>query len=166
MAKARMVEYCNKKRKVKIPAEIKILSKDVFCLIADYFQIPMGAKLSLTFVNADTIRQLNLQNRGIDRATDVLSFPLQEYQKGKLEYTDLGDGEFEHGKLLLGDVVICAPVAKRQAEEYGHSLERELLYLFVHSVLHILGFDHESAGEKAEMRRLEELFMKEMGLSL
>ena len=95
--------------------------------------------------------------------TDVLSFPLQEYRQGCLDYDSLTDAEFEKGKLLLGDVVICAPIAKAQAEEFGHSLERELLYLFVHSVLHLLGFDHEQEEEKAQMRLLEESFLKEAG---
>ena len=161
-----MIEYSNKQRKIKIPEEIKPLAKKGLALAAEYFQIPVGVKLSLTFVNAETIRQLNRENRGIDKVTDVLSFPLQEYRQGVLDYNSLEEYECEHGKLLLGDVVICAAVAKQQAEEYGHSLERELLYLFMHSVLHLLGYDHEQEAEKRAMRRIEEQFMTEMELSV
>lgn len=163
MAKARMIDYSNRQRSVKIPAEIKPLAKLLLQHIAEHFQIPCGVKLSFILTNKDTIRQLNRDYRGIDKVTDVLSFPLQEYRQGCLDYDSLTDAEFEKGKLLLGDVVICAPIAKAQAEEFGHSLERELLYLFVHSVLHLLGFDHEQEEEKAQMRLLEESFLKEAG---
>ena len=137
MAKARMIDYSNRQRSVKIPAEIKPLAKLLLQHIAEHFQIPCGVKLSFILTNKDTIRQLNRDYRGFDKVTDVLSFPLQEYRQGCLDYDSLTDAEFEKGKLLLGDVVICAPIAKAQAEEFGHSLERELLYLFVHSVLHL-----------------------------
>lgn len=163
MAKARMIDYSNRQRSVKIPAEIKPLAKLLLQHIAEHFQIPCGVKLSFILTNKDTIRQLNRDYRGFDKVTDVLSFPLQEYRQGCLDYDSLTDAEFEKGKLLLGDVVICAPIAKAQAEEFGHSLERELLYLFVHSVLHLLGFDHEQEEEKAQMRLLEEAFLKEAG---
>lgn len=163
MAKARMIDYSNRQRSVKIPAEIKPLAKLLLQHIAEHFQIPCGVKLSFILTNKDTIQQLNRDYRGIDKVTDVLSFPLQEYRQGSLDYDSLTDAEFEKGKLLLGDVVICAPIAKAQAEEFGHSLERELLYLFVHSVLHLLGFDHEQEEEKAQMRLLEESFLKEAG---
>lgn len=163
MAKARMIDYSNRQRSVKIPAEIKPLAKLLLQHIAEHFQIPCGVKLSFILTNKDTIQQLNRDYRGIDKVTDVLSFPLQEYRQGSLDYDSLTDAEFEKGKLLLGDVVICAPIAKAQAEEFGHSLERELLYLFVHSVLHLLGFDHEQEEEKAQMRILEESFLKEAG---
>ena len=163
MAKARIIDYSNRQRSVKIPAEIKPLAKLLLQHIADYFQIPYGVKLSFILTNEDTIRQLNRDFRGIDKTTDVLSFPLQEYKQGQLDYARLSEAEFEKGKLLLGDVVICAPIARAQAEEFGHSLERELLYLFVHSVLHLLGFDHEQEEEKAQMRLLEETFLKEAG---
>lgn len=113
------------------------------------------SEISVTFVDMEEIHQLNLDYRQVDRPTDVLSFP---------QFDDLNDLP-EDGEIALGDVVICAEKAKEQAEEFGHSFERELLYLFVHSVLHLLGYDHMDEDEKAVMRRREEELMKQIGLA-
>jgi len=111
-------------------------------------------EVSLSFVSEDEIRSLNGMYRDTDRPTDVLSFPLVE------DFNDVRDGE----EVLLGDVVICTDIAQRQAEEYGHSYERELIYLFVHSVCHLLGYDHMDEEERLEMRKREEEVMSEIGL--
>ena len=97
---------------------------------------------------------MNAAYRQKDAVTDVLSFP---------QYDDLNDLDNEE-EICIGDVVICSEVAHRQAEEYGHSYERELLYLFVHSILHLLGYDHMEEDEKKEMRRREEDVMDKIGL--
>lgn len=107
------------------------------------------AEISLTLVSEEEIRELNRVYRNVDKPTDVLSFPLIE-DFGSLPQED---------DLLLGDVVICLEQAKAQAAEYGHSEEREIVYLFVHSVCHLLGFDHMEEAEKAEMRQREEEVM-------
>ena len=108
-----------------------------------------NAEISLTFVSKEEIRELNNQYRGIDNHTDVLSFPL-------IEDFDFIDEDDEY---MLGDVVICLEKAREQAEEYGHSERREIVYLFVHSVCHLLGFDHMEEDEKKEMRQREEEVM-------
>ena len=108
-----------------------------------------NAEISLTFVSKEEIRELNNQYRGIDNHTDVLSFPL-------IEDFDFIDEDEEY---MLGDVVICLEKAREQAEEYGHSERREIVYLFVHSVCHLLGFDHMEEDEKKEMRQREEEVM-------
>lgn len=108
-----------------------------------------NAEISLTFVSKEEIRELNNQYRGIDNHTDVLSFPLIE----DFDYIE-PDEEY-----MLGDVVICLEKAREQAEEYGHSEKREIVYLFVHSVCHLLGFDHMEEDEKQEMRQREEEVM-------
>lgn len=113
-----------------------------------------NAEISLTFVSKEEIRELNNQYRGIDRPTDVLSFPLVE------DFNVIGaDDEY-----MLGDVVICLEKAREQAEEYGHSERREIVYLFVHSVCHLLGFDHMEEDEKREMREREEDVMSVLDL--
>ena len=112
--------------------------------------------ISVSFVGMDEIHVLNREYRGVDRPTDVLSFPM--FEPGEIEL--LEDGETE-----LGDVVICREKAKEQAEEFGHSYERELIYLFTHSIFHLLGYDHESDDEKAEMRAKEELVMDKLGIT-
>lgn len=107
-------------------------------------------EISLTLVDAEEIRQLNRDYRNVDKVTDVLSFP---------QFDDLNELP-EEEEILLGDVVICRQQAEAQAEEFGHSVEREMVYLFVHSVCHLLGYDHMEEDEKAEMRAKEESVME------
>ena len=108
-----------------------------------------NASLSVSFVDAEEIRQLNRDYRGNDSVTDVLSFP---------SYEDLSEA-IDGAELALGDVVICREKARAQAEEFGHSYERELIYLFVHSVFHLLGYDHMEEDERKKMRAKEETVM-------
>ena len=112
------------------------------------------AEISLTLVSLEEIRELNRDYRDVDRETDVLSFPQYE---GVEEMP-------EEGELCLGDVVICIDKVKSQAEEFGNSFEREFVYLFVHSLLHLLGYDHMEDNEKTVMRAKEEATMKEINL--
>lgn len=117
------------------------------------------AEISVSFVDLEEIHRLNLEYRGVDRPTDVLSFPM--YDRGEIpSEEELFEGE----SLELGDVVICTEKAGEQAVEYGHSYERELMYLFVHSIFHLLGYDHELEEEKKEMRKKEELIMSALGI--
>lgn len=108
-------------------------------------------EISVTFVDMDEIHELNKMHRGVDRPTDVLSFP---------QFEDVCEEAPEEGEICLGDVVICRDKAAEQAEEFGHSFEREILYLFVHSVLHLLGYDHMEENEKRVMRAQEEKIME------
>ena len=120
---------------------------------------PENASISVSFVGKAEIKQLNKQFRGVDKVTDVLSFPL--FESGQIPGPDeLADDE----ELALGDVVICEEVCEAQAKEYGHSIEREILYLFTHSVFHLLGYDHETEEDKADMRAREEEVMSLLGL--
>lgn len=106
-------------------------------------------EVSLAFVDDGEIRRLNRIYRGYDEKTDVLSFSLREASPDEPAVLDGED-------CLLGDLVISLETARRQAEEYGHSLEREVCFLAVHGILHLLGYDHEAAGEKQRMRKREE----------
>ena len=124
---------------------------------------PEGVEISLSFVTAEEIHELNRQYRGVDSVTDVLSFPLLE-DLNELYDTEEGSSE-EDEPVALGDVVICLERAEEQAEEFGHSREREIVYLFTHSVLHLLANDHMEEEEKQEMRSREEEVMTELGLS-
>ena len=116
--------------------------------------IEAETELSVSFESLEGIHVLNREYRGVDRPTDVLSFPM--YERGELPKEGLAE---------LGDVVICTDKAREQAEEYGHSYERELIYLFVHSVFHLLGYDHEDEEEKKEMRTKEEAVMNSLGIT-
>lgn len=115
---------------------------------------PKRCSVSVSFAMKKEIQQLNKAYRGVDSPTDVLSFP---------QYNNLEELP-EEGDLLLGDVVICIEIALEQAKEYGHSQERELLYLFTHSILHLLGYDHMNEEDKKIMREKEEKVMAELGL--
>lgn len=112
-------------------------------------------EISLTFVEPEEIKEINSQFRNIDKVTDVLSFP---------QFDDFEDLP-EFGEIPLGDVVICTKRAKEQAEEFGHSLDREIVYLFVHSICHLLGYDHMEEDEKKVMRAREEEIMEYINLS-
>lgn len=111
-------------------------------------------EISVTFVEAEEIRELNRDYRENDKVTDVLSFP---------QFDDLNDIP-DFGEICLGDVVICKDRAEEQAEEFGHSFEREIIYLFTHSILHLLGYDHMEEEEKKEMRAREEEVMTHLGI--
>ena len=120
----------------------------------------------LILVDEEEIRRLNREVRGVDRVTDVLSFPALEGIKGeRLSADEYADELDEEDRLYLGSIAICEKRAREQAEEYGHSYARELNYLTVHGVLHCLGYDHETEEEKREMREKEEEIMQRMGLS-
>jgi probable rRNA maturation factor len=135
----------------------ELLKKGLNCVLSQHGR-PPGTEISLSLVNDARICELNRDYRGIDQPTDVLSFALEEndFQSPRiLGYEDN----------LLGDIVISVDRARSQAAEYGHSLERELLYLAVHGTLHLLGYDHETVEEKDLMRRKEEEVLRILGLS-
>ena len=123
--------------------------------------------LAVEFLQVDEteIRRLNAETRGIDKVTDVLSYPTLDNIKGKrLLKKDYPYDMDEEGNLLIGSVVVCEKRAREQAEEYGHSFERELHYLLVHGVMHCLGYDHMQEDEKAEMREKEETVLTKLGI--
>ncbi|MBQ6400840.1 MAG: rRNA maturation RNase YbeY [Firmicutes bacterium] len=140
------------------------------CLKAEDIGEPDRFALSLTLVDEEEIRQINRDFRGIDRVTDVLSFPQFETadeareaaEKAALSGVEIPE---EGEEIPLGDVVICREQIRRQAGEYGHSEKRELVYLFVHSVLHLLGYDHMEEEDRKEMRAREEGTMASLGIS-
>lgn len=124
---------------------------------------PLSAEI--IFVDGEEIKQLNAQFRKTDKVTDVLSFPTVDGICGKpIRARDFPYDIDEDGKLFIGSVAICKEVASAQAEEYGHSFERELYYLAVHGLCHLLGYDHMTEEDKAEMRAKEERVLSKLGL--
>ena len=119
--------------------------------------------IELIFVDEEEIRRLNNETRGIDKVTDVLSYPSLDEIKGEaLSGEDFPFDIDEEGNLVIGSIAICCQRAKEQAEEYGHSYERELHYLIVHGIMHCLGYDHIEEEDKAEMREREEYILKKL----
>ena len=119
--------------------------------------------ISVLLTDDDGIHEINNEQRGIDSATDVLSFPMNEFEEGSpdFEYAERD----ENGSVFLGDMVLSLERARAQGEEFGHGFEHELAYLTVHSVLHLLGYDHLDEGERKRlMRSREKLAMAELGI--
>ena len=118
------------------------------------------AEVSVTFTDDEGIRELNREHRGIDKATDVLSFPLTDFEGGDEPPTD-------EPTVALGDIVLSRERARAQAEEFGHSYDREIAFLCVHSMLHLLGYDHVNSDEEdAEMRHRQSEILEKMGLGV
>lgn len=143
------------------------LIKRVICFCLEEEGCPYGAELSVVLTDNEEIRQVNKEFRDMDRPTDVLSFPTVEYAKpgdfdGLEELLDCFHPET--GELLLGDIMISVERAKEQAAEYGHSLERELAFLTVHSVLHLCGYDHMEEGERLAMEDRQRLILDKLGI--
>lgn len=118
-------------------------------------EIPSEAEISIVFVDDDQIRTYNAQYRGIDEPTDVLSFP--QFAPGE-------EPETEEGEYLLGDIMISLERAAVQAGELGHSLSREVAYLLVHGLYHLLGYNHDSPGRQKVMRICEKRVFAELSL--
>ena len=134
--------------------------------MADFVESDVDLAIELIFVDGEEIRRLNVQTRGIDKVTDVLSYPTLDGIKGQaLKGEDYPFDIDEEGNLLIGSIVVCCQRAQEQAKEYGHSYERELHYLIVHGIMHCLGYDHMTEEEKAEMREKEELILGKLGIT-
>jgi len=141
---------------VRVPTGIRMLLRRACTAVLVHEKFEKSAEVSVRFVDDAEIRRLNQKHRNIDSATDVLSFPLGE--NGQYDVNP------ENGALLLGDIVISLPRAVEQARLFGHSLQRELAYLTVHSMLHLLGYDHEGGLERVHMREKEERVLVQLGL--
>ena len=146
----------DRQKKVRIPTGLRMQIRRACIAVLREEQFEGDSEVSVSFVDNEEIRKLNKEFRDIDSATDVLSFPLGE--------NGVYDVNPDTGAKLLGAVVISMERAKEQALEYGHSFEREVCYLTVHSMLHLLGYDHMEPQEKAEMRMKEETVMARIGL--
>lgn len=148
----------NDQSEIKIPNGLRPLVRRCCQAALAHEGHKEDAEVSVTLVSDSEIHELNLQYRGKDRPTDVLSFPLGE--------DGVYDINNETGAILLGDIVISMETATRQAEEYGHTLEREVGFLTVHSMLHLLGYDHETSPlDAANMHEREEAILKKLGIS-
>ncbi len=131
-----------------------------------FVQTDVPLAIELLFVDGEEIHRLNRETRGVDRVTDVLSYPTLENIKGQaLHGKDFPFDIDEEGNLLIGSIAVCLDRAKEQAEEYGHSFERELHYLIVHGIMHCLGYDHIADEEQTEMRQKEEYILEKLGIT-
>ncbi len=136
------------------------------CAALTQEQAPENSVVDVTIVDNETIRQINAENRGKDMVTDVLSFPMLEFYNGEAPEDLEFDRNPEDGTLFLGDMILNYNRACEQAEEFGHSVERECGFLTVHSMLHLVGYDHERSEEERKLQRAhEESVMQSLGLT-
>ena len=144
-----------------LPKELQELVQDCVDKTLEFEEFPFSAEVSFSITDNEGIRELNLAERNIDKVTDVLSFPMLTVEDGVLI---VEDEDMMDDTVFLGDIVISLPKAEEQAGEYGHSLERELGFLTVHSMLHLFGFDHMTPEDEAEMFEYQAEILDEMGL--
>lgn len=147
--------------------ESEKLIKKVYKAALKYFSQKDIFEVEIEIVDKDEIQSINKEARGVDAFTDVLSFPNLEIHKNlPVKKSDFPlDVDPDSGKLLLGETVMCMDKILEQSEEFGTTPEREAGYLFLHSLLHLFGYDHMEDDEKAEMREKEEEILKTIGLS-
>ncbi len=153
------VNIVSKYKSNKLPTGTRLLIRKSCNATLKLEGIDKSAEVDVTLTSDEEIAKMNLKFRNIDSSTDVLSFPLSE------------NGDFdvnpESGAIMLGDIVISIDHALAQAELYGHTLEREIAFLTVHSMLHLLGYDHEEGGlQEMKMREKEENILTALGLSI
>ena len=146
----------NSQKEVKIPTGLRMLVRRCCNAVLRMENFQGAAEVSVTFANNEQIHELNKMHRNVDAPTDVPSFPMGE--DGKYDIDPATNAK------ILGDIVISMEKAVEQAERFGHTLQREVGYLTAHSMLHLLGYDHEEPLEKVHMREKEELVMTQLGL--
>ena len=155
-----MIYFSTGTDKYPVTYKMKMLVRASVLATLAYEGYKPECELSVTFTDNEGIQAVNKQYRNIDKATDVLSFPLTDFEGGEEPPAD-------EPTVSLGDVIISLERAKEQAEEFGHSFEREVAFLTVHSTLHLLGYDHElSEDDDADMRRRQREILESMGLAV
>ena len=148
---------------VDVTPELEERVRTVIAAALEAEGMELPCEVNVLFTDDEGIHQINLDMRGVDRPTDVLSFPMFDLQPG--EHPGEEDADPATGLIPLGDMCISLERTKAQAEEFGHSVEREICYLTVHSVLHLLGYDHLDEGPmKAQMREREEAILASLGI--
>ena len=162
-----MTLYFEEEGERTLPLPCREIAEEVIETALDLTGCPYEAEVSLLLTMDAQIREMNTQFRGIERATDVLSFPMVEYpMSGEFGFLEENEGYFnpESGELSLGDIVISKEKVISQAEEYGHSVLREYAFLIVHSVLHLAGYDHMEEDERREMETKQDEIMKRLDI--
>jgi probable rRNA maturation factor len=164
-----MIYIDNRQNKVKIDEKLEEVLEQVIAKTIEEEKVDKKVQISIIFVDNDEIKELNNEFRGIDKVTDVLSFPMLEYPDHKVfkdVYLNYAFEEscFEGEELILGDMALSLEKALEQSKEYNHSFNREVAYLTVHSILHLLGYDHIEEEDKIRMRHREEEILNKFNI--
>lgn len=162
-----MTLYFEEEGELKLPFDCKELAEKVIEAALDYIECPYEAEMNLLLTMDAEIRNMNREFRNIDRATDVLSFPMADFEvPGDFSFLEDAEEYFdpETGELLLGDIVVSKEKVSAQAEEYGHTKEREFAFLITHSVLHLCGYDHMEDEERIRMEDLQKRILEKLNI--
>ncbi len=148
--------------------DYETLANKVILYTIEREDFPFEAEINLTLVDEDSIQGINREYRDTDRVTDVLSFPMLNYEEAG-DFSHLEEDEADNfnpdtGEILLGDIIICVPKVFAQAEEFGHGVEREFAFLIVHSMLHLFGYDHMEPEEAAFMENKQREILNELNI--
>lgn len=160
-----MTLYFEEEGSLELPLNCEELASKVIEAALDYVECPYDAEVNLLLTMNEEIHEMNMNFRQIDRPTDVLSFPMVDYEEaGSFVFLEEADEYFhpESGELMLGDIVISKEKVISQAEEYGHSIEREYAFLIAHSMLHLFGYDHMEEEERVEMEEKQKAILNEL----
>ena len=165
-----MIFIDNRQNKIEVTRELENIIKEVIEYTLFEEKLFIDNEVSVIFIDNEEIRKINLEHRGIDKITDVLSFPMLHYPEKKVFKDAYIDYKFDQNdlydeKLVVGDVALSLEKAKQQSEEFGHSFIRECAYLTVHSILHLLGYDHMEEAPKNIMRSREEEILNNFKIS-
>lgn len=165
-----MIFIDNRQDKIEVTKQLETAIKDVIEYTLKEEKLIIDNEVSVILIDNEEIREINLKHRGIDKVTDVLSFPMLDYPENKVfkdvyvnykfDQSDLYDG-----MLVIGDVALSLEKSMQQSEEFGHSFIRECAYLTVHSILHLLGYDHMEEVSKNIMRKREEEILNDFKIS-
>ena len=162
-----MTLYIEEEGSVVLPFDVKETAELIVETALDCEECPYEAEVNLLLTDDEAIHEMNREHRHIDRPTDVLSFPMIEYEiPGDLSWIEESADAFDPGtgELMLGDIVISKDRVIAQAEEYGHSVRREYAFLIAHSMLHLLGYDHMDEEERKVMEDRQREIMEKAGI--
>jgi probable rRNA maturation factor len=165
-----MIFIDNRQNKVQVTRELETIIKDVIEYTLKKEELIIDKEVSVIFIDNEEIKEINLINRRKNEITDVLSFPMLHYPSNRVFKDVYLNYEFDQsdlfeGRLIIGDVAISLEKAKEQSAEFGHSFTRECAYLTVHSILHLLGYDHMEEEQKKLMRKREEEILNDFNIS-
>lgn len=163
-----MTVYFEEEGELTLPIPCEKIAENVTEAVLDYAGCPYEAEVNLLLTTDEEIHRMNLEFRGIDRPTDVLSFPMIDYEvPGEFDFLENREDLFhpETGELVLGDIVISKNKVISQAEEYGHTIMREFAFLIVHSMLHLIGYDHMEEDERMVMEEKQRQILATLQIS-
>lgn len=164
-----MIYVDNRQNKLEVKESFIKKLEEVIEFALKEEEVDIKCEISLVFVDNDEIKDINNNTRKIDKETDVLSFPMLEYENNKVfkemyRNYEFSQSDFDGDELVLGDIVLSLEKTLEQSKEFNHSYEREASYLVVHSVLHLLGYDHMNEEEKKTMRTREEEILNKLNI--